>query len=270
MPIVSGVTESHKLEQEQLRPTPPKPSPLHVHPKPPPQPRRTNKYAGLPSQPVVMPRSAKMVNDVEEQFSGLEFGSGPLSPHTAAAKNAATTNNNNISNNTNNIPNNIPIDASTNSNTHLPLVEYSVPSCSDVTSSVLTDNGSSTRQHPVALPSVDPSTLISHVPTSVHPPQPPQQPTQSSIIAPSSTPPSTKAPQPPQPQMPGTTPPLPATNQMLTKPDVLKTPPGFKPLDQNTPHYLGSPGRGHSHPILVSLFLFYQCSIYRAVQNQTI
>lgn len=246
MPIVSGVTESHKLEQEQLRPTPPKPSPLHVHSKPPP--RRTNKYVNLPSQPVVMPRSAKMVNDIEEQFSGLEFGSGPLSPHTTASKNTTTTNN--ISNNTNNIPNNIPNNTSTNSDTHSPLVEYSVSSCSDVTSNVLTDNGSSSRQHPVALPPVDPSPLMSHAPTSVLPPQPPQQPQpqpQSSIIAPSSTPPSA---QPPQPQMPDTTPPLPATNQMLTKPDVLKTPPGFKPLDQNTPHYLGSPGRGHPHPHL--------------------
>jgi len=33
----------------------------------------------------------------------------------------------------------------------------------------------------------------------------------------------------------------------MSKPDVLKTPPGFKPLDQTTPHYLGSPGRGHPH-----------------------
>ena len=118
MPIVSGVTESHKLEQEQLRPAPPKPAPIHLHAKPS---RRTNKYATIPSQPVVMPRSAKMVNDIEEQFSGLEFGSGPLSPHTTTSSNN-NTKINNISNNTNNsIPNN---NTSSNTDMHSPLVEY--------------------------------------------------------------------------------------------------------------------------------------------------
>ena len=79
MPIVSGVTESHKLEQEQLRTS----KTQHVKKR-----RRVHKkYVNLPSQPVVMPRSAQMVNDIEEQFTGLEFGSGPLSPRTSANDN---------------------------------------------------------------------------------------------------------------------------------------------------------------------------------------
>ena len=79
MPIVSGVTESHKLEQEQLRTS----KTQHAN-----KPRRVhNKYVNLPSIPVVMPRSAQMVNDIEEQFTGLEFGSGPLSPRTSANEN---------------------------------------------------------------------------------------------------------------------------------------------------------------------------------------
>lgn len=69
MPMISGVTESHKLEQEQLKPQ-------RIS-----KPRKSqNKFFQLPKQPVVMPRSAQMVNDIKDQFAGLEFGSGPISP----------------------------------------------------------------------------------------------------------------------------------------------------------------------------------------------
>ena len=39
---------------------------------------------------------------------------------------------------------------------------------------------------------------------------------------------------------------LPQSSSLTQKPDIPKTPPGFRPLDQqkNTPRYLGSPGRG--------------------------
>ena len=86
MTIISGVTESHKLEQEQLRA--PKPSPPPVTKPVPQKPRKAqNKFMQTPSQPVVMPRSAQMVNDIEQQFSGLEFGSAPLSPTAPSQQN---------------------------------------------------------------------------------------------------------------------------------------------------------------------------------------
>lgn len=73
MPMISGITESHKLEQEQLR----NPKVVQKAPK---ARKPPGKNVSLPSQPVVMPRSAQMVHDAEDQFAGLEFGSGPVSP----------------------------------------------------------------------------------------------------------------------------------------------------------------------------------------------
>ena len=74
MQIVSGITESHKLEQEQLG------LPKMQQQKPIRKVQSRNKP--IPSQPVVMPRTAHLVNDAEDQYSGLEFGSVPLSPNT--------------------------------------------------------------------------------------------------------------------------------------------------------------------------------------------
>ena len=76
MPIVSALTESHKVEQVQLRTS----KTQHVK-------KLRRKNVNLPSQPLVMPRSAEMFNDIEEHFSGLEFGSGPLSCKTSANDN---------------------------------------------------------------------------------------------------------------------------------------------------------------------------------------
>ena len=77
MPVVSGVTESHKLEQEQLQ-TPKQPQSLQSRSQ---KTKKAHiKYSLIPSQPVVMPRTAHMVADIEEQLIGLEFGSGPISP----------------------------------------------------------------------------------------------------------------------------------------------------------------------------------------------
>ena len=85
MPMVSGITESHKLEQEHLRapplitppsvPTPTKTTSAHQKSR-----KNVPKNSVMPSQPVVMPRSAQMVQDDTDQFVGLEFGSGPVSP----------------------------------------------------------------------------------------------------------------------------------------------------------------------------------------------
>ena len=46
-----------------------------------------------------------------------------------------------------------------------------------------------------------------------------------------------------------------STKQVISKSDVSKTPPGFKPRDQNASHYLGPLGRGHSH-LVSALFCF--------------
>ena len=75
MPMVSGITESHKLEQEHR-------TSKIINKSQKSQPRKpTGKGVSMPGQPaVVMPRSAQMVHDVGEQFAGLEFGSGPVSP----------------------------------------------------------------------------------------------------------------------------------------------------------------------------------------------
>lgn len=90
LPIVSGITESHKLEQEQ-RDIAKSMTKIQQHqpiqkllPGPSRKPLPKNS-----SQPVVMPRSAKMVHDVEEQFAGLEFGSGPVSPRLLKVANSS-------------------------------------------------------------------------------------------------------------------------------------------------------------------------------------
>lgn len=70
--MISGITESHKLEEEQRNAA--KTQQLKAPRKP------ISKNTVQTGQPVVMPRSAKHVHDAEEQFTGLEFGSGPVSP----------------------------------------------------------------------------------------------------------------------------------------------------------------------------------------------
>ncbi|XP_065640045.1 protein lingerer isoform X1 [Hydra vulgaris] len=76
MPVVTGVTESHKLEQEQLQSPKLSLSQQTRSQKP----KKAHKSNLVPSQPVVMPRTTHMVADIEEQLLGLEFGSGPISP----------------------------------------------------------------------------------------------------------------------------------------------------------------------------------------------
>jgi len=87
MPIVSGITESHKLEQEHRN------SKVITNKAQKPPPRKlTGKGVTMPGQPaVVMPRSAQMVHDVGEQFAGLEFGSGPVSPRLLKNTNSSLT-----------------------------------------------------------------------------------------------------------------------------------------------------------------------------------
>ena len=88
LPIISGITESHKLEQEQRdnAKNVNKTQQLQQQKLPPPMRKPLPKNS---SQPVVMPRSAKMVHDVEEQFAGLEFGSGPVSPRLLKVANSS-------------------------------------------------------------------------------------------------------------------------------------------------------------------------------------
>lgn len=88
MPMISGITESHKLEQEQrnAKTTTTQP-PMKMVPRKP-FPQKSSVQSGAP---VVMPRSAKHVHDVEEQFAGLEFGSGPVSPRLLKIANTSLT-----------------------------------------------------------------------------------------------------------------------------------------------------------------------------------
>ena len=81
-PKVTGVAKSHKIEQEQLRTS----KKQHLN-----KPSRVHHKFILPSQPVVMPRSAQMFDDIEEEFTGLEFGSGPLSPQTTVGETLSPT-----------------------------------------------------------------------------------------------------------------------------------------------------------------------------------
>ena len=82
--MISGITESHKLEQEQRN--------AKTHQQQLKIPRKLiPKNTVQSGQPVVMPRSAKHVHDVEEQFTGLEFGSGPVSPRLLKIANTSVT-----------------------------------------------------------------------------------------------------------------------------------------------------------------------------------
>ena len=62
--MISGITESHKLEEEQRYA---KTQQLKAPRKP------ISKNTVQSGQPVVMPRSAKHVHDVEEQFTAVSY-----------------------------------------------------------------------------------------------------------------------------------------------------------------------------------------------------
>eukprot|EP00794_Sanderia_malayensis_P010051 gene10051-11080_t len=73
--MISGVHDSHKLEQEQLQ-QPPKSQRQQ-------KPKRAQKTQ-TPAQPVQMPKST--VEELEHQLGGLEFGSGPSPEFGSDAK----------------------------------------------------------------------------------------------------------------------------------------------------------------------------------------
>lgn len=79
MPMISGITESHKLEQEQRNSKAVQKTQKNR--------KVPGKNVSMPNMPVVMPRSAQMHHDVGEQFAGLEFGSEPVSPRLLKGSN---------------------------------------------------------------------------------------------------------------------------------------------------------------------------------------
>eukprot|EP00795_Rhopilema_esculentum_P005844 gene5844-11163_t len=76
-PMISGIHDSHTLEQEQIQP--PKAQRQAKQ-------KRTTKQQ-IPAQPVEMPKS--FMEEIEQQLGGLEFGSGPsVSPKFGSESNA--------------------------------------------------------------------------------------------------------------------------------------------------------------------------------------
>ncbi|XP_066930272.1 ubiquitin-associated protein 2-like isoform X1 [Clytia hemisphaerica] len=208
LPIVSGITESHKLEQEQ-RDIAKSMTKIQQHqpiqkllPGPSRKPLPKNS-----SQPVVMPRSAKMVHDVEEQFAGLEFGSGPVSPRLLKVANSSPAPYSSDLNNTESLE----ISA-----TRQPIAILQEPT-------------------PMITPSTPPKSTITQPDLVSHP-----------TILPNDTPPTPTIPtEPANPSQLPPSDPIDVTNSITSSLNAFQSLESSQ--NESKSHYLGSPGRGITH-----------------------